>query len=84
METDFELEADLGIDTVKQAEIFSELREKYGLARDDSFNFADYPTIEDLVRYLNEQRANPQAATSADVSPEAAPEVDATEGLRSS
>ena len=49
LELDFELEADLGIDTVKQAEIFAELREKYGLERDDTFNFADYPTIEALI-----------------------------------
>ena len=33
LETDFELEADLGIDTVKQAEIFSELREKWSRTR---------------------------------------------------
>ena len=31
LEVDFELEADLGIDTVKQAEIFSDLSEQYGL-----------------------------------------------------
>ena len=58
LELDFEMEADLGIDTVKQAEIFSELREKYGLARDDSFSFADYNTIEKLAAYLTEAVAN--------------------------
>ena len=30
LEPDFELEADLGIDTVKQAEIFGEVREHFG------------------------------------------------------
>ncbi|MEE2750665.1 MAG: beta-ketoacyl synthase N-terminal-like domain-containing protein, partial [Myxococcota bacterium] len=34
IEIDMELEADLGIDTVKQAEIFGEVREVYGVARD--------------------------------------------------
>ena len=56
LEADFELEADLGIDTVKQAEIFSDLQNKYGLARDDDFRLADHPTIEALAGYLNEQR----------------------------
>ena len=46
IEPDMELEADLGIDTVKQAEIFGEVRDAYGIARDDSFVLADYPTIE--------------------------------------
>ena len=48
----YELEADLGIDTVKQAEIFAEVRDAYGLARDDSFKLADYPTVEKLARWL--------------------------------
>ena len=58
LEVDFELEADLGIDTVKQAEIFSEISEKYGLPRDDDFRLADYPTIETLAKYLTEQVAS--------------------------
>ncbi|MEC7242501.1 MAG: beta-ketoacyl synthase N-terminal-like domain-containing protein, partial [Myxococcota bacterium] len=41
IEPDMELEADLGIDTVKQAEIFGEVRDAYGIARDDSFVLAD-------------------------------------------
>ena len=52
LEVDFELEADLGIDTVKQAEILSELTEHYGLERDEDFRIADYPTIEALAGYL--------------------------------
>jgi malonyl CoA-acyl carrier protein transacylase len=56
LEADFELEADLGIDTVKQAEVFSELQEKYQLERDDDFRLADHPTIENLARYLNDRR----------------------------
>ena len=49
IESDMELEADLGIDTVKQAEIFSEVRDGYNIERDDSFVLADYPTIQDLA-----------------------------------
>ena len=71
LEPDFELEADLGIDTVKQAEIFSELRERYGIERDDSFRFADYPTIESLGGYL-------AAQVSASSTPERSMETDDT------
>ena len=37
LEPDYQLEADLGIDTVKQAEIFSLLRSNYGMSQDESF-----------------------------------------------
>ncbi len=65
LEPDFELEADLGIDTVKQAEIMGELTERYGLEQDESFRLADYPTLETLAAYLAARRAgvvNPVAS----------------------
>jgi malonyl CoA-acyl carrier protein transacylase len=46
------LEADLGIDTVKQAEIFGLLREKFGMPRDDNFKLADLQTLNDVVDYV--------------------------------
>ncbi|MDP6932177.1 MAG: SDR family NAD(P)-dependent oxidoreductase, partial [Myxococcota bacterium] len=55
LDVDYELEADLGIDTVKQAEIFGEVRERYGLAPDAEFRLADYPTIAKLAGWLFEQ-----------------------------
>ncbi len=48
----YELEADLGVDTVKQAEIFGEMRDRHGIARDDGFKLSEYPTIEKLAQYL--------------------------------
>ncbi|GAG83448.1 unnamed protein product, partial [marine sediment metagenome] len=54
IEETYDLEEDLGIDTVKQAEIFGEIREKWNLEVDDSFNMADYRTINDIVQMLNE------------------------------
>ena len=76
LEPDFELEADLGIDTVKQAEIFSEIREKHGLARDDDFRLADYPTIEALAGWLVNAVANGGASA-------AAPEIEAPAAVAS-
>ncbi len=55
IEYDFELEADLGVDTVKQAEILAEVREKWGLPKDDDFRFSDYPTLERLADYVEER-----------------------------
>ena len=52
IEPEFELEADLGVDTVKQAEIMAAVREHFALARDDTFRLADYPTLKDLADYI--------------------------------
>ncbi|RME22042.1 MAG: SDR family NAD(P)-dependent oxidoreductase, partial [Deltaproteobacteria bacterium] len=52
IDPDYELEADLGIDTVKQAEVFAEVRERHGLERDDDFNLADYRTVRALAGWL--------------------------------
>ncbi|MFX1574870.1 MAG: SDR family NAD(P)-dependent oxidoreductase [Promethearchaeota archaeon] len=54
IEETYDLEEDLGIDTVKQAEIFGEIREKWNLEVDDSFNISDYRTIKAIVLMLNE------------------------------
>ncbi len=54
IEEDYDLEEDLGIDTVKQAEIFGEIREKWNIEIDDSFNLADYRTINAIVQMLTE------------------------------
>ena len=36
LDIDLDLEADLGVDTVKQAELFAVIRESYGIERDDT------------------------------------------------
>ncbi len=55
IESDFELEADLGIDTVKQAEIMAQVREVYGLEADAEFRLAEYPTLGRLADYVVER-----------------------------
>ncbi|MCY3414055.1 MAG: SDR family NAD(P)-dependent oxidoreductase [Candidatus Heimdallarchaeota archaeon] len=49
---DLELEADLGIDSVKVAEIFGNIRSKYGLQEDGELNIAEYPTIDAMAEYF--------------------------------
>src|SRR2546427_6356044 len=66
------LESDLGIDTIKQAEIFSELRQRYGLPRDEKFRLADAPTLAKVADYVARQK-NGSAAAKAPVAAPAAP-----------
>ncbi len=35
LDLDLDLEADLGVDTVKQAEVFAAVRERFGVERDE-------------------------------------------------
>ena len=79
IEPDFELEADLGIDTVKQAEIISTLTDRYGIDNDDSFRLADYPTLAALAGYLAEARRG--GAQGAGDGAGGVPEEDTDEGL---
>ncbi|RYF10487.1 MAG: hypothetical protein EOO40_05075, partial [Deltaproteobacteria bacterium] len=46
------LEADLGIDTVKQAEIMAALRQAFGLAPDSALSLAQLPTLQAIVDYV--------------------------------
>ena len=70
---DLDLEADLGIDTVKQAELFATIREEYGIERDDKLKLRDYPTLNHVVGFVRDRApgAHPTAA------PSRAPEVPA-------
>lgn len=54
LEMDMEMEADLGIDTVKQATIFSMIGEKYGVEGDKLKNISQYKTIADIVNMIEE------------------------------
>ncbi len=55
IEPDLDLEADLGIDTVKQAELLGIIAEKYGLTIDKDLRLSDYSTINDVARYVHEK-----------------------------
>ena len=52
IELDQDLEGELGIDTVKQAEIMAELRDFYGLPVDESFVLSEHPTLNHMIAYL--------------------------------
>jgi acyl transferase domain-containing protein/NAD(P)-dependent dehydrogenase (short-subunit alcohol dehydrogenase family)/acyl carrier protein len=58
LDLDLDLEADLGVDTVKQAEMFAAMREIYGIPRDENRKLRDYPTLAHVIRFVLENRPN--------------------------
>jgi malonyl CoA-acyl carrier protein transacylase/acyl carrier protein len=58
LDLDLDLEADLGVDTVKQAEVFATIREAYGIARDDKIKLRDFPTLAHVIRFVRERRSD--------------------------
>jgi malonyl CoA-acyl carrier protein transacylase len=84
IEYDFELEADLGVDTVKQAEILAEVREKWGLPKDEDFRFSDYPTLERLADYVEERFEVAHGAGATDASTDSGEDPDEESGAEMS
>ena len=65
LDLDLDLEADLGVDTVKQAEMFAAIREIYNIPRDESRKLRDYPTLAHVIRFVYEKRPDLAAAPAA-------------------
>ncbi|MGA2236567.1 MAG: SDR family NAD(P)-dependent oxidoreductase [Terriglobales bacterium] len=65
LDLDLDLEADLGVDTVKQAEVFATIREAYNIARDENRKLRDYPTLAHVIRFVYEKRPDLAAAPAA-------------------
>ncbi|MHA1463069.1 MAG: acyltransferase domain-containing protein, partial [Candidatus Heimdallarchaeota archaeon] len=64
LEADMNLEEDLGIDTVKQAEIFGILRSKWDLPREEGIRIQDYSTINMIAQYVSERIASASGGKS--------------------
>ncbi|MCK5798647.1 MAG: SDR family NAD(P)-dependent oxidoreductase, partial [Deltaproteobacteria bacterium] len=56
LDLELDLEADLGIDTVKQAETFAAVREAYQIEGDESVQLRDFPTIISVVEFVRDRR----------------------------
>jgi acyl transferase domain-containing protein len=52
VELDADLEADLGIDSIRKAQLFGEIGQKYGLTADDSVSLDEFPTLRHLLGYM--------------------------------
>ncbi|MCY1074897.1 type I polyketide synthase [Archangium lansingense] len=64
LEMDLDLEADLGIDTVKQVDIFARTREAFGVSRDPNRALRDFNTLRKVIDHIVE-RAQSMGAPAA-------------------
>ncbi|MGZ6796612.1 MAG: type I polyketide synthase, partial [Nocardioidaceae bacterium] len=55
LDLDLDLEADLGVDTVKQAEVFAAVRGRFGVERDDTLSLRDFPTLRHVIGWIRDK-----------------------------
>ena len=65
VELDQDLEGELGIDTVKQAEIMADIRAKFTLPVDEDFILSDYPTLNHMIAYIHRMQGGQASAAAA-------------------
>ncbi len=70
LDPELDLEADLGVDTVKQAELFVLIREHFGIPRREDLVLSDYNTLEKVIRFVREN-----SGTTEQVGLESPPET---------
>jgi acyl carrier protein len=52
LELDLDLEADLGIDTIKQAQVMARLRDEFRIPSQQKVSIKDFPTLRHVVQYV--------------------------------
>lgn len=57
LDLELDLEADLGVDTVKQAELFRSIRDHYGIPRREDLRLSDYNTLEKVIQFVVDSKA---------------------------
>ncbi len=80
LDVDLDLEADLGIDTVKQAEFITEVREAFGIPRIDGLKIADFPTIKHIIGFVLESGQVADSLDEVAVTPAHSDKPDAQKG----
>ena len=78
LDLDLDLEADLGVDTVKQAETFAAVREAFAIPFQESLSLRDYPTLGHVIGFVYKMRPElaAQVAQVAEPTPAAADRSD--------
>ncbi len=66
---DLDMESDLGIDTVKQAELFGTVRDLFSIPRDENLLIKDYPTLNHIVKFVRERSPEFSASPAAMAAP---------------
>ena len=67
LDPELDMEADLGVDTVKQAEIFAVIRETYDIHRDESLKLRDFPTINHVIGFVMDRAGSGVRSSERDV-----------------
>ncbi|MDJ0748980.1 MAG: beta-ketoacyl synthase N-terminal-like domain-containing protein, partial [Woeseiaceae bacterium] len=70
LDLDLDLEADLGVDTVKQAEVFAEIRGHYDIPRDENLQLSEFPTLAHVVQFVRDRRPDMPAPAAPQATPE--------------
>ena len=73
LEMNLDLEADLGIDTVKQVDIFARTREHFGVTRDPNRALRDFNTLQKVIEHIVERIITTGGASAAATAPAPAP-----------
>ncbi|PKN90425.1 MAG: hypothetical protein CVU45_02650, partial [Chloroflexi bacterium HGW-Chloroflexi-7] len=66
LDLELDLEADLGIDTVKQAELFASIRTHYNIARREDLRLSDYNTIAKVVEFMTDALSGQTTQTESE------------------
>ena len=74
LDLDLDLEADLGVDTVKQAEVFAAVREQFGIPRDENLRLRDFPTLAHVIGFARDRAPAPEVQAPAAVPEAQAPQ----------
>src|SRR5262249_6604364 len=56
LDLDLDLEADLGVDTVNQAEMFAAVRAAFDIPRDANLKLRDFPTLGHVIRFARDRQ----------------------------
>lgn len=69
VELDADLEAELGIDSIRKAQLFGEIGQRYGVRATDDVSLDEFPTLRHLLEYLLPRVEPDSAVTSAPARP---------------
>jgi len=82
LDLNLDLEADLGIDTVKQAELFTAIRGQYGLPRREDLRLADYNTLAKVMAYVEIELKKRKSASKKETTAQPVPAVSTDLGIK--
>ncbi len=83
LDLDLDLEADLGVDTVKQAEVFAAVRTRFGIERDENLRLRDFPTLAHVIGWIRERTGTmPTTPAPAETAAPAQPSTDTAAAAR--